>query len=130
MKKITPQFIVEFIATNNIPFIPTQSRLSIPIISRMCSKMEHHVKFGEIKICGKLIIDGHHRYLSSLIMNFELGQVATNLTSATKETPWNQIEFDENDWDSAAGIEHLNRLDAEYNKLELEFLRRITSNDE
>ncbi|WP_432328673.1 hypothetical protein ACRQ5D_08985 [Mucilaginibacter sp. P25] len=84
----------------------------------------------EIKICGNLIIDGHHRYLSSLIMNFELGQVETNLTSATKETPWSQIEFDENDWDSAAGIEHLNRLDAEYNKLELEFLRRITSNDE
>ena len=129
MEKITAEFIAQFIATNNIPFVPTQSKLSIPIIARICRKMSHDIRFDEIKTCGKLVIDGHHRYLSSLIMKFEIGTVRTNTTSGTKETPWAQIEFDENDGDTPAKINYLNEQDAKYNNLTVEFLTGITSNN-
>jgi hypothetical protein len=37
------------------------------------------------------------------------------------------MEFDEEDWDNPAKIAHLNELDARYNNLEIEFVKRITS---
>jgi hypothetical protein len=129
MKKLTAGFIKEFIANNDIPFVATQSKLCIPIISRMCQKMSHGIRFDEIKICDNLVIDGHHRYLSSLIMKFELGHVLSNSTSATMAVSWKQIEFEEDDWDTPAKIDYLNQLDAKYNNLEIEFIKEITSSN-
>ncbi|MEZ2337615.1 hypothetical protein AB6735_18360 [Mucilaginibacter sp. RCC_168] len=125
MQKITTEFIKTFIISHNIAFVATQPKLCVPIISRMCQKMSHGIKFDEIKVCDNLIIDGHHRYLSALIMDFELGQVLSNSTSATKKTAWNLVEFDEEDWDTQAKIAYLNKLDAKYNKLEIEFVNQI-----
>lgn len=125
MKEITSKSVKAFIASNNIPFIATQTKLSIPIIFRMCQKMAHDIKFDNIKVCDNLIIDGHHRYLSALIMEFDLGKVESSATSTTKPVAWNTIEFDEQDWDTAAKIAHLNELDAKYNNLEIEFIKQI-----
>lgn len=126
MPEITAEFIKEFIISNNIPFVATQPKLCIPIIFRMCQKMLHGIKFDEIKVCDNLVIDGHHRYLSALIMDFELGRVLTNSTSATKSISWELVELDEEDWDTPAKIAYLNELDARYNELEIEFVKQIT----
>ena len=126
MKEITIDFVKAFVASNNIPFVSTQGRLCVPIVYRMCQKMAHGIKFDDIKVCGELIIDGHHRYLSSLIMKFDLGKVETNITSATTFISWDKMEFDEQDWDTPAKIEYLNELDAKYNDLEIEFVKQIS----
>jgi len=126
LKKITAEFLKEFIGSNTIPFMATQPKLCIPIINRLCQKMSHGIKFGDIKICDDLIIDGHHRYLSSLITNFNIGQVFSNKTSATKSVEWNAVEFDENDWDTPSKISFLNEQDASYNDLDIEFVKQIT----
>jgi hypothetical protein len=126
LEKITIKFIKEFISNNNIPFLATQSKLSVPIIDRLCQKMSHGIKFDDIKICDNLIIDGHHRYLSSLIINFNIGQVSSNKTSATKEVEWTAVEFDGNDWDTASKISHLNEQDAIFNDLDIEFVKQIS----
>jgi hypothetical protein len=89
--------------------------------------MLHRIRFEDIKVCDNMIIDGHHRYLSALIMDFDLGQVPGNTTSTTKITDWNLVEFDEEDWDTPARIMDLNRLDAMYNDLKIEFVNKITS---
>jgi len=127
LKKITAEIIKEFIENNKIPFVATQSKLCIPIIDRLCQKMSYDIKFEEIKICDNLIIDGHHRYLSSLIMNFEIGQVFSHKTSATKSFQWKLVELDKNDWDTPSKISHLNEQDALYNGLDIEFVKQITS---
>ncbi|MFD0750027.1 hypothetical protein ACFQZS_07730 [Mucilaginibacter calamicampi] len=127
MKNITIEFIKKFIASNHIPFTPTQQRLCVPIILRMCQKMSNDIKFDEIKVCDDLIIDGHHRYLSSLMMNFKLDHVLSNSTSATQKIEWRLVEFDEEDWDTQAKIEYLNEIDAKFNNVEIEFVRQITS---
>jgi hypothetical protein len=126
LKKITPHFIKEFIAGNQIPFVATQPRLCVPIVDRLCQKMSHGIKFDDIKVCDNLIIDGHHRYLSSLIVDFNIGRVFSHKTSATKPIEWNAIELDENDWDTPSKIEHLNAQDAVYNGLPIEFVKQIT----
>jgi hypothetical protein len=90
--------------------------------------MKNDIRFDEIKVCDNLIIEGHHRYLSSLIMSFEIGKVHCLYTSATKATTWDLMELVEEDWDTEAKIAYLNELDAKYNDLDLEFITRITSN--
>ena len=127
MKRITAESIKSFVNSGNIPLTATQTKLCIPIIFRMCQKMTHGIKFDEIKVCGDLIIDGHHRYLSALMTNFDIGKVESNATSATRATKWKEVEFDEKDWDTPARIAHLNEQDAKYNGLELEFVKQITS---
>jgi hypothetical protein len=89
--------------------------------------MKNDIRFDEIKVCDNLIIEGHHRYLSSLIMSFEIGKVSSLYTSATKATTWDLMELVEEDWDTEAKIAYLNELDAKYNDLDLEFITRITS---
>ena len=108
-------------------YIPTQPKLCMPIIKRMCQKMSHGIKFDDIKICDNLIIDGHHRYLSSLITGIDIGSVLSHKTSATKLVKWFDVEFDETDWDTETKILHLNELDARYNGLDVEFLKQITT---
>jgi len=126
MQEITAESIKLFISSKSIPFMATQTKLCIPIVFRMCQKMSHGIKFDDIKVCNNLIIDGHHRYLSALIMNLELGQIPTNQTSATEAISWNLVEFIKEDWDTPARIDYLNELDAKYNNLELEFVKQIT----
>ena len=80
--------------------------------------MLHGIKFNEIKVCGNLIIDGHHRYLSALIINHKLGQVHTNSTSATEPISWDLVKFVEDDWDTPAKIEYLNELDSSHSEIQ------------
>src|ERR1700748_1473951 len=96
-EQITPEFIKKFIKSDNIKLKATQSKLCIPIIQRMCQKMSKGIKFDEIKICDDLIIDGHHRYLSSLIINAQITSIPSQKTSATEPIDWINVEFDEND---------------------------------
>jgi hypothetical protein len=126
MKEITADSIKAFIASHDIPFAATQPKLSIPIIFRMCQKMLHGITFEEIKVHEDLIINGHHRYLSALMMDFALGHVPSNTTSATEPIAWDSVEFDEEDWDTEEEVEALNELDAKYNNQKIEFMRQIT----
>lgn len=55
------------------------------------------IKFPSIKIDDDLIIDGHHRYLASLLANTLLDTIPSNKTSATIVNDWNNVVFDVND---------------------------------
>lgn len=125
---VTKKVIQDFLEKNQLALLPTQSRLSVPIINRICQKMSHNIKFDEIKVVENLVIDGHHRYLSSLIVGIDIGITATRKTSSTKTFDWQNIELDENDWDTQSKIEYLNKLDAEYNHIDVETINNIIRN--
>lgn len=95
----------------------------------MCQKMSNAIKFDDIKICDDLLIDGHHRYVSSLLTNTQITSVPTQKTSATLPFDWTNIEFDEDDWDTELKIQYLNEQDAKYNNIEIDVLKQITSNN-
>jgi hypothetical protein len=78
------------------------------------------LKFDDIKICEGVIIDGHHRYVSSLLANIKLDEAKSSKTSATIEYKWNDVEFVEEDWDTEDGIKRFNELDAEFNNMTIE----------
>ena len=79
--------------------------------------MINGIKFDDIKVCDTLIIDGHHRYVSSLLANIKLDTVSSAKTSATIQYDWKVVEFVEEEWDTVDKINRLNELDAEFNNV-------------
>ncbi|MNK71572.1 hypothetical protein D3C87_910250 [compost metagenome] len=127
MIEITVKGIKKFIEHNEIALTSTHHKLSLPVIKRIYKKMVNGIKFDDIKICENLVIDGHHRYISSLLAEIEIGKIKSLKSSATKEYKWNDIEFDENDWDTDSKIQYLNERDAEYNQIDIETINDIVS---
>jgi hypothetical protein len=125
LTRVTKKFISNYIAENEIGYDCTHTRLCVPIIDRIYRKMLVGIKFSEIKIDDTLICDGHHRYLASLLANYALSSVPSTRTSASKQTDWKSVYFDDEDWDTAAKIKFLNEQDADYNDISIEELVEI-----
>ena len=102
---ITMEIIKEYISSREIKLAPTQHQLSIPIINRIYKKMINGLKFDDIKIFDNMVIDGHHRYISSLLANKTIGNVPAHRTSATKTYEWKDVEFVDDEWDTVEKIE-------------------------
>ena len=128
MESINKKLILKVIKASNNTLISTHKKLCLPIINRIYKKMMNEIKFDDIKICNTLIIDGHHRYVSSLLANVKLDKVKSSKTSATIEYDWNDIEFVEEEWDTKDKIKRLNELDAEFINIPIEKIIEITNN--
>ena len=120
VKKITSEILRDFIAQNPIELKSTHSKLCLPIINRLYRKMSIGIKFSNIKVANSLIIDGHHRYIASLLAKSNLNKVKSNLTSAIEIIDWSLVDFVEEDWDTQAKINMFNEIDAKFNEIPLE----------
>lgn len=122
MEKITKETIEEFIRNNSIELKPCQPSLCIPIIDRIYRKMSHDIKFPDILVDGDVIADGHHRYLASLMAGYVIEQQPGTRSPANDVRVWKSVVFEENEWDTQAKIDHLNRQDADFNGIQLAVL--------
>lgn len=127
MKEINKKEILLALKKSNNPLKATQHELCLPIIRRIFNKMINNIKFDDIKVCEGLIIDGHHRYISSILAQKKIDYVPSSKTSATFEYDWENINFVENEWDTEAKINHLNKQDAEFNCISLEKIIEISN---
>lgn len=118
--------LLAYFKVNNPEFLATHNRLCIPIINRIYKKMKRGIRFDDIKVCDGLIIDGHHRYVSSLLADRSIGTVVSSKTSATTLHNWIDIDFVEEKWDTADKIYYLNELDALHNGISLEEIIDMT----
>ena len=87
--------------------------------------MKAGIAFTGIKVDGDVIIDGHHRYVASLIADVYLDKYPSSKTSATKITDWEDVKLINDEWDTDAKILILNEQDAKYNNISLEKLNEI-----
>jgi hypothetical protein len=104
--------LIDLMQSGKIELISSHAKLFLPVIERICKKMVIGVQFDPIKVHDKLIIDGHHRYIASLLAGYEIERVPSIRSIAKKETAWELVELIEEDWYTAARIRHLNELDA------------------
>jgi hypothetical protein len=125
LKTITKKAIKTFLATNYLQFKPTHQKLSLPIINRIYKKMANGIKFDNIKTCDHLIIDGHHRYVSSLIAKVEIKNSKYPKTIATIEHEWETVVFTETEWDTEHKIQQFNKIDAKLNNMTIERIIEI-----
>lgn len=126
MGKITAEIIQNFLVENQIEFYSTHQTLCLPIINRIYHKMMFGIKFDEIKIYKNLIIDGHHRYISSLLAGIKIEFIKSYKTSATVLYEWKNVEFVDEEWDTPFKINQLNKIDAEFNNIDIEKLIEIS----
>lgn len=125
MSNLTSKYISKILSQNKVELKSTHNKLSIPIINRIYTKMLLGIKFDDIKIDDNLIIDGHHRYVSSILSNIKLGCVKSSKTSATIEYNWENVEFVNEEWDTEDKIRRLNEIDAEFNNISIEKILEI-----
>jgi hypothetical protein len=126
MDNITKEVILKKFKESGSVLIATQHKLCLPIINRIYKKMMNGVNFDDIKVCDTLIIDGHHRYVSSLLANMKLNEAKSSKTSATIEHDWVKFKFVEEEWDTAEKVKILNELDAEFNNMTIEEIIEMT----
>ena len=119
MKTINKKAILKAIEESDDTLITTHKKLCLPIINRIYRKMINGIKFDDIKVYDTLIIDGHHRYVSSLLANIKLDKVKSSKTTATIVYEWKDVEFVEEEWDTVDKIKRLNELDAEFNNVSI-----------
>ena len=125
MKPITEEDVIKLLNEGNFELKSTHDRLSIPIINRLYLKMATGIRFSNIKVADDLIIDGHHRYIASLLANKDLGRDPSICTSAIIVTDWHLIQFVDQDWDTEAKIKMLNEEDAKYNSVRVEEIAEL-----
>lgn len=113
--------ILELIKNDKLKLRPNQNRISLPIINRIFKKMSNNIAFSSIKVSEGLIIDGHHRYISSHLADFDI-EVIYGYPSPSKpnDYKWSDVQIMEEDWDTEVKIKVLNEEDARYNNLTIE----------
>lgn len=126
MTEITEEIIRDFLKENKLDYLPTHNKLSLPIINRIYKKMLYDIKFEIVKVNENIIVDGHHRYISSELAKKEIEKTTYPKSSATIEYSWNDVQFVNEEWDTAYRILDLNKLDAKYNGLSLERIIEIS----
>ncbi|MFN8276336.1 MAG: ParB/Srx family N-terminal domain-containing protein [Chitinophagales bacterium] len=125
LKQISIEIVTNFVNQNSIELKSTHERLCYPVIERIYKKMIIGIKFSGIKVDGDVIIDGHHRYLASLLAGITLDIYPSNKTSATKVSDWKTVSFVEEDWDTEAKILILNQIDADFNEMTIAELNEL-----
>jgi len=125
--KINKALILNKIAGSDFTLSPTQSKISIPILERIYKKMANEIQFGPIWVFDeKLIIDGHHRYIASLLADFNLEHTSTiRVPEVHIELKWKDVVFVNEEWDTEANINRLNEEDAKFNKMTIEQIEQI-----
>lgn len=77
------------------------------------------IRFSPIKVDGNVLIDGHHRYIASLMAGSVIACSPSVKTAATNVIAWELVTFDTDDWDTEVKIRMLNEQDAEYNNISI-----------
>jgi hypothetical protein len=114
--------LIELMQNGNHKLISTHEQLCFPIIERIAKKMSIGLTFANISVDKNVIVNGHHRYLASLLTGYELEQVPCPKTAAKEQVDWKSVKLVDEDWDTEAKIKVLNDDDARLNGLTLEEL--------
>jgi len=71
--KLNKETILKKLSEVDVLLSPNQEALSLPIISRISKKMKYGIKFRPIHTSSQgIIVDGHHRYIASILVNYEI----------------------------------------------------------
>lgn len=118
--------VVDLMQSGKIQLRPSQKGISYPIVERIYKKMKADIQFASIQVAHRsVIVNGHHRYLASLLAGIEMDMVECPLTSAKRITTWESIELFDQDWDTVERIDRLNGQDAQFNGMTLEELMNL-----
>ncbi len=114
----------KFLLEEELELKPTQNKISIPLVYRLYRKMRAEIKFDAIKVADGLIMDGHHRYVASVLAGIEIEKFPStkNLTQTYLE--WTEVTLTSIEYDLDTEIDYHNFNDAQRNGLSIEELEK------
>ena len=106
---------------------PNQNVISLDTLNRIYKKMQHGIKFIPINVSSdNLIVEGHHRYVGSIIAGYDLEHVPDYPTpTVLNDIEWKDVEFLDIKYDTPDKVDRLNRLDALYNDMSIKDIENI-----
>ena len=117
--------VQEKLDTYHWDMMPSQNSICFPIIYRLYVKMRIGLKFPGIIIDKSLIIDGHHRYIASKLVNVPIDKYPGIRPSNHHLYSWKDVQLIGEDWDTPEKINFLNQQDAFYNGYSIDALNEI-----
>lgn len=108
--------------------IPTQKKVSIPIVIRIAKKIQNGLFASSIVIKDNKICGGHHRYLATLLANKLPEILPGELNYGHSSYEWSELTFSSEDFDSAEEREYYTLQTAIENGLEVAVIRNILNN--
>lgn len=123
MQEITLKTVEELFESGALDLIALQPGVCLPMLQRIHKKMQVGIHFDSIRVNDSRIVDGHHRYISSMLLNIDIG-INDNypIPSTAENHDWGNLVIDEFDYETEEEILEHNIRDAELNDVELEFL--------
>jgi len=115
----------DFLKSHNFQLKPTQKKICYPIIQRIYKKMRIGIQFENINVDNLLLINGHHRYVCSLLLQKSLGTNDWKSPSNVMNLQWSEIDIDANDWESIEIINRHNSSDAAKNNMDIKVLEDL-----
>jgi hypothetical protein len=112
MTSLSVEEVNTWLVSGRFELQPTQRKLCFPILKRIYHKMKMGVAFDGINVAGKLLINGHHRYICALLLHKQLPQNTWGKPSNLLVYEWREMQVDTNDWESKELVERHNLKDA------------------
>lgn len=126
MDEINLEIIEKLFQSGSLDLLATQPGVCLPMLQRIYKKMKVGIEFEDIRVNDSRIVDGHHRYICSRLLNIDIG-VNNNypIPSTAESHEWSILVIDEFDYETAEDINEHNARDAELNDVDIEFLNNL-----
>ena len=126
MEEITLETIEELFQSGSLDLIATQPGVCLPMLQRIGKKMQLGIQFDNIRVNQSRIVDGHHRYICSRILNIDI-EINNNypIPSTAENHDWKDLVIDEFDYETEDEILQHNIRDAELNDVDIDFLNDL-----
>ena len=100
MEHITRDYIEKYLKEETFDLMPTQTKISFPLIIRYIQLLREGKEPPPIKIADRAIVDGHHRYISGHIFNLNPPHCDWIRSNASEIGNWNKVFVDSTDFES------------------------------
>ncbi|MCF6308235.1 MAG: hypothetical protein L3J09_09785 [Flavobacteriaceae bacterium] len=125
MDEINLKIVVDLLNSGSLNLIATQERICLPMLQRIYKKMKFGIEFDNLRVNDSRIVDGHHRYICSVLIELEIGMNDYPIASTSVNCNWEDIEIDDIDYETEDQIQDHNIRDSELNNVEIDILNDL-----
>ena len=125
MREINFKNVRDLLDSGSLGLIATQGEVCLQILQRIYKKMKLGIEFENIRVNHSRIVDGHHRYVCSILSGIDIGINEWPIPSTTVNTDWKDVIINEDDYEDAEMIRKHNERDAELNDVDISTLNNL-----
>jgi hypothetical protein len=104
---------------------PSQDKISLPTAFRIYKKMKASLKFDAIKISDDIVIEGHHRYVASVLAEKSIERFLSTKNHTQTVFDWKDVILKTVDYDDQSVVRYHNFNDALRNGISLKQVEKL-----